>query len=142
MSGRDNKPKSTKQTDPEDCIREHTHWKHEIEEHDFPAAEEYLTLVMPDPDAKAYRKKFQELRHQIVHRKAKDLLRASRLDVLPETNAHVARDIEKVHAGDKLSPILIVRGNYQKPAIIADGYHRLCAAYHLDENTDVPCVLL
>jgi hypothetical protein len=22
---------------------------------------------------------------------------------------------------------------------IADGYHRVCASYHLDENTDIPC---
>ena len=22
---------------------------------------------------------------------------------------------------------------------IADGYHRICASYHLDENEDIPC---
>jgi hypothetical protein len=25
------------------------------------------------------------------------------------------------------------------PLQIADGYHRVCASYHLDENTDIPC---
>jgi hypothetical protein len=25
------------------------------------------------------------------------------------------------------------------PLIVADGYHRICASYHLDENTDIPC---
>ena len=25
-----------------------------------------------------------------------------------------------------------------RDAIIADGYHRVCASYHTDENTDVP----
>ena len=24
-------------------------------------------------------------------------------------------------------------------AQIADGYHRVCASYHIDENTDIPC---
>jgi hypothetical protein len=27
------------------------------------------------------------------------------------------------------------------PLQIADGYHRVCASYHLDENTDIPCRL-
>jgi hypothetical protein len=22
---------------------------------------------------------------------------------------------------------------------IADGYHRVCASYHVEENTDIPC---
>jgi hypothetical protein len=25
---------------------------------------------------------------------------------------------------------------------IADGYHRVCASYHLDENADIPCHLV
>jgi hypothetical protein len=25
--------------------------------------------------------------------------------------------------------------------LIADGYHRVCASYWLDENTDIPCRL-
>jgi hypothetical protein len=27
------------------------------------------------------------------------------------------------------------------PLTIADGYHRVCASYHLDENADIPCHL-
>lgn len=26
--------------------------------------------------------------------------------------------------------------------LIADGYHRVCASYHTDENTDIPVVLV
>ena len=123
-------------------ICDHDHWKHDVDEHDFPAAEEYLTLVMPDPDAKAYRKRFQELRFQLVHRKIKDIFRASQLPILPLDNRHVAHNIDKLKTGEKLSPLLLVRGNYQKPLIIADGYHRMCAVYYLDEDMEVPCVLL
>jgi hypothetical protein len=25
---------------------------------------------------------------------------------------------------------------------VADGYHRICASYYLDENTDIPCRLV
>jgi hypothetical protein len=24
-------------------------------------------------------------------------------------------------------------------SLIADGCHRVCASYHIDENTDIPC---
>ncbi len=46
----------------------------------------------------------------------------------------------KVHDGVKLSPVLLVRGSLGGwPLIVADGYHRICASHHLDENADVPC---
>ena len=25
------------------------------------------------------------------------------------------------------------------PLTVADGYHRICASYHLDEDADIPC---
>jgi len=31
--------------------------------------------------------------------------------------------------------VLLVRG---QPLLVADGYHRVCASYHLDENADIP----
>ena len=41
-----------------------------------------------------------------------------------------------------MSPILLVRGDFTTgvPLQIADGYHRVCASYHTDENTDIPVV--
>lgn len=77
----------------------------------------------------------------IVRRKAKDLLRSSRLAVLPPENFHVARDLKKVKDGKKLSPVLLVRGQLTShiPLTVADGYHRVCASYHLDEDADIPC---
>ncbi len=43
-------------------------------------------------------------------------------------------------AGKALSPVLLVRGELREDIAlqIADGYHRVCASYHLDENTDIP----
>jgi hypothetical protein len=25
------------------------------------------------------------------------------------------------------------------PLTVADGFHRICASYHLDEDADIPC---
>ena len=76
-----------------------------------------------------------------MRRKAKDLLRASRLPVLPPDNLHVARDLKKVRDGKGLSPVLLVRGQLaaEVALTVADGYHRICASYHLDEDADIPC---
>ena len=56
-------------------------------------------------------------------------------------NRHVAKDLDKVRAGQKLSPVLLVRGELDagRPLVVADGYHRICASYHLDENAEIPC---
>ena len=76
-----------------------------------------------------------------VRKKAKDLLRASRLPLLPPTNVHVKGDLKKVRRGQPLSPVLLVRGSlrHQADLTVADGYHRICASYELDENADIPC---
>jgi hypothetical protein len=115
------------------------HWKNEPDEHDYPAARDYLTLLVSDTVAAELVRNLQS--SLLVHRKAKDLLRASDLELLPESNVHVARDLAKVANGKPLSPVLLVRGDLSRsaPLTVADGYHRICASHHLDENADVPC---
>jgi hypothetical protein len=46
-----------------------------------------------------------------------------------------------VRDGQRLSPILLVRGRATDDVAltVADGYHRICASYHIDENADIPC---
>ena len=122
-------------------MSDHEHWKREPEEHDYPAAADYLSLLV---DRAATDGVVDRLRAAALeHRKAKDLLRASGLPLLPTDNRHVAGDLDKVHNGEKLSPVLLVRGDLRagRPLVVADGYHRICASYHLDENTDIPCRL-
>jgi hypothetical protein len=118
------------------------HWQDEPEAHDFPAAADYLSLVAP---AGVVAKVVDALKSaKTEHRKAKDLLRASRLSLLPADNVHVKKDLAKVAAGKRLSPVLLVRGRGDKgiPLTVADGYHRICASHHLDENADVSCRLV
>jgi hypothetical protein len=117
------------------------HWKPTPDDHDYPAAQDYLSLVMPDTDATAAVKALMNA--PLAHRKAKDLLRASQLTVLPQTNVHVAKDLDKVKNGLLLSPVLLVRGDASRaaPLVVADGYHRICASYYLNEDEDIPCRL-
>lgn len=117
----------------------HEHWKSQPDDHDFPAASDYLSLIA---DVDAATTLAAALRNATTRTyKAKDLLRASGLPLLPENNEHVAADLSKVRQGERLSPVLLVRGDIRRgvPLIIADGYHRICASYHLDENADIPC---
>jgi len=68
-------------------------------------------------------------------------LRASRLELLPPDNVHVKKDLGKVQAGNLLSPVLLLRGRVDAdvPLTVADGFHRICASYRLDEDADIPC---
>lgn len=115
------------------------HWKNEPDPHDYPAAKDYLTLLLDEAAAQTVVDGLKSA--SIEHRKAKDLLRASRLPLLPANNFHVASDLNKVRGGDRLSPVLLVRGllGSDVALTVADGYHRICASYYIAEDTDIPC---
>ncbi|TQF68291.1 hypothetical protein FK531_14380 [Rhodococcus spelaei] len=113
-------------------------WKAEPDEHDYPAAADYLALLAPPEQVTSIVAALEAV--PIAHKKAKDLLRASRLELLPPDNPHVKSDLTKIGKGKPLSQILVVQGDLSTgvPLQIADGYHRECASYHTDENTDIP----
>jgi hypothetical protein len=117
------------------------YWKEAPDDHDYPAAVDYLTLLMPEADAKVVVDRLRGA--TIIRRKAKDLVRSSRLALLPADDAEVAKDLKRVAKGESLSPVLLVRGRAEsdRPLIVADGYHRICASYHLTEDADIPCRL-
>ncbi len=115
-------------------------WLDEPDEHDFDAARSYLSLLMSVRDAIVITGRVKN--GDAAHFKAKDILRASGLPLLDKDNKHVAADLKKMENGEKLSPILLARGSLgQMPLLIADGYHRVCASYWLDENTLIPCMI-
>lgn len=117
-------------------------WLDAPEDHDYAAATDYLSLI---GEADSVAKTVDSLKVAApALRKAKDILRAARLTLLPETNVRVRSDLAKIDAGRKLSPILLVRGKAVDGVAleIADGYHRVCASYLTDENTPIPCRLV
>ncbi|HUZ01469.1 MAG TPA: hypothetical protein VMU89_14055 [Thermomicrobiaceae bacterium] len=117
-------------------------WKEDPDDHDYPAASDYLSLTVEPEMATALVNRLRQ--SPIIRRKAKDLLRASLLEPLPISNVHVAKDVAKVNKGKLLSPVLLVRGRLRDsiPLTIADGCHRVCASYHIDEDADIPCRMI
>jgi len=115
-------------------------WLDEPEDHDYPAAKSYLSLLCDERTAAAY---VEKLKHApLVAFKAKDIFRASGLPLLEISNRHVAKDKKKIESGSKLSPLLLIRGTGHDKVIIADGYHRLCAVYSYDEDAVIPCKIV
>ncbi len=110
------------------------YWKPQPEFHDYPAAYDYLSLIFTDQKSQGIVSALES--SETITKKAKDILRASKLDLLSKNNSHVEEVLSKIKKGKKLSPILLVRG---EKLIIADGYHRLCAIYYLSEDTEVLC---
>lgn len=112
-------------------------WLDEPEEHDYPAAFDYVELLVDTEVARQVEDLLREA--PVVTKKAKDILRASTLPLLPADDPHVAKDLHKVKGGHALSPVLLARGDN---LIIADGYHRVCACYHLEPDTEIRCKLI
>lgn len=115
-------------------------WLDLPDEHDYPAAESYLSLVFDPATAAGF---VRQLRQAAISQfKAKDIFRASGLSLLGISNTHIEKDICKIESGKSLSPLLLVRDKTNCKVIIADGYHRLCAAYTFDEDALIPCKII
>ena len=115
-------------------------WLDTPEEHNYPAAESYLSLIY---DAKTVASLSQQLKQTPVSRfKAKDIFRASGLSLLGVSNSHVEKNRKKILAGHARSPLLLVRDKTNGKVVIADGYHRLCSVYGFDEDTVIPCKIV
>jgi hypothetical protein len=113
------------------------HWEDEPEEKDFLAATNYLSLLFADGEVASIVEGLGNA--PAIRREASDLLRASRLELLPESDPVVKKNLKKVAGGDRLSPVLLVRSRAGQPLIVADGYHRICASYYLDEDVEISC---
>jgi hypothetical protein len=108
-------------------------WRKDVADHDYAAASSYLSIRYGESRAQEVSEKLHKL--PVIQRRANDILRATKRVPLPMSDPGVLRDLQKVLAGEKLSPVLIADGD------IADGYHRVSLAYALDPYADVPLKL-
>ena len=108
-------------------------WRKDVADHDYAAASGYLSIRYGESRADAMSAKLKKV--PVLQRRANDILRATQRVPLPLSDPGVLRDLQKVLAGEKLSPVLIADGD------IADGYHRVSLAYALDPYADVPLKL-
>jgi hypothetical protein len=109
---------------------------------DYTAAATYLGLTLSDKRAAATAKAMEDA--PVTMHRANDLVRASGLPLLGDNDPQVRKNLKKVSDGTKLSPVLVVRGDMTvpRPLVIADGYHRICASYVIDEDSMIPAVLV
>lgn len=116
-------------------------WLAEPQKHDLTAAESFLSLELHAKHVAAALELLRKRRGKTRQFAAKDLLRAADLAVLPKDDEGVAAKLAKIRRDEKISPVLLVRRKHGK-LLVADGYHRISAAYICDESTMVPCVLV
>jgi hypothetical protein len=112
-------------------------WLLTPEAHDYAAALSYLSLLYDERTAKVQVARLK--RAPTSQFKAKDIFRASGLSLLGISNSHVEKDRRRIDSGNELSPLLLIRDALRGRVIIADGYHRLCAVYSVDEDAVIPC---
>ena len=82
-------------------------WLDLPEDHDYPAAASYLSLIYESKVVEALIDKLQSI--ATSNFKAKDLFRASNLSLLGISNSHVRKDARKIKTGNAISPLLLVR---------------------------------
>lgn len=122
--------------------KQHVRWSRKPARKDFAAAHSYLSLLFPAAHVARLMRSLRRARE--VQHAAKDLLRASGLPLLSRDETHVAADLKRIHKGKALAPVLLVRGDHSggRALVVADGYHRICAACHFDENAPITCLLV
>lgn len=100
-------------------------------------ASKFLSLIRKPKYAKRIVKKLAG--KKVITYKAKDILRAAQLDPLPKDDPDVAEKLQDIQSGAPFQPVLLLRGDAHagRPLVIADGYHRVSAAYWIDPTTDV-----
>ena len=108
-------------------------WRKDVADHDYAAASSYLSIRYGETRAEEMSARLKKV--PVIQRRANDILRATQRVPLLLSDPGVLRDLQKVLAGVKLSPVLIAEAD------IADGYHRVSLAYALDPFADVPLKL-
>jgi hypothetical protein len=112
-------------------------WLGKPQEHDYPAAQSYLSLLVKPRMAKRLVEKLAD--GESVKFAAKDIFRASQVPLLGRGDSHVNEYRKLIVQKQPISPLLLCRDPQHGRLIIADGYHRLCAVYTFDEDAMIPC---
>lgn len=117
-------------------------WKSSPKGKDFEGVKLFLTLLCSDSQAD----KMIELLKKAdpIEHAGKDILRAAQLPALSSEDPHVSKDLKDIQKGKALPPVLLIRGDLKKShsLVIADGYHRVCASYIVDESSPISCRLV
>jgi hypothetical protein len=111
-------------------------WLKQPQKKDYPAAKMYLSLTLGQKEASRVVAKLRQAK--VLEMPARDLLRASRTPMSEVQAFDWVTQNKAIKKGDPLSPILLVCGSHGTELTIADGFHRLCAAFAHDQDATVP----
>lgn len=112
-------------------------WRAEVAEHDYAAAQAYLSLKLDDAGARKTARRLRKAK--LTSRRANDILRAAGLSPAALDDPGVVKDLTKVIEGEELSPVLVTTD--ATGADIADGFHRVSLVYRIDPFAEVPLKL-
>ena len=114
-------------------------WKSAPKAKDYDGVRDFLSLMCSEADADALIDRLADA--DPIERAGKDLLRAAGMPLLTDDDPHVSDDLKDIKKGKALAPVLLIRGSLKKnhPLLIADGYHRICASYIVDEGAPISC---
>ena len=110
------------------------HWRKDVAEHDYAAAQAYLSLRLDEQRAAAAVAGLRKA--ELTKRRANDILRAAGLEPASLEDPGVIKDLIRLIEGKKLSPVLVISDAGR--ADIADGYHRVSLVYRVDPYGEVP----
>lgn len=117
-------------------------WQAQAAEDDYKAAGTYLRLLFSDHQARQLVERLRKA--PTIEFEAKDILRASQTHLLDTDDHKVHATLREIKKGKKISPVLLVRGQGGKGVTltIADGHHRICAAWHWNDKAPIACCLV
>lgn len=114
-------------------------WRLEPKRKSFKEAREYLDIFGLGDDVR----RFGGAKPKAMM--AKDILRVTGQTPAKPNDPHVKKKLRKMRKGKPISPVLLIWVEHAlgpKPQLlIADGFHRVSAAFHLDEDTQVHTLL-
>ena len=113
-------------------------WLNGPEKKDYQAAEAYLALLVAPAVASQLVRRLRKA--PISHYLTRDILRAAAVSPLGVSDSDEER--KKILGGEKIAPLLLVRNPHIGTVVVADGYHRLCTIYGIDQEARIPCKIV
>ncbi|MTW11145.1 hypothetical protein GM658_11070 [Pseudoduganella eburnea] len=110
-------------------------WSKKPKAKDYAAANAYLHFQFGRKGAAALTTRLK--RTKVQQCAARDILRASHTPMAEVKAFDWEKQNKDIKRGRRFSPILLVCGEHGKPLVIADGFHRLCAAFAFDQDIKV-----
>jgi hypothetical protein len=110
-------------------------WLKNPEKKTYPTARKYLSLTLGSKQARQLVVKLRNAKVKKIA--ARDLLRASRTPMSEVRAFDWKNQVKDIKKGRHFSPILLVCATRGGELLIADGFHRLCAAFSRDQDAVV-----